>query len=262
MSLKIYCLLFSASDRVVWLCEELSEVIPTFKYELVVYPRGLEDSEGKKTLLGLHPSGTAPTMVDTTVDPPVTLTESAAIIDYIIHVHGKGHFSVGPSAGPQVYAQYLFWFNFAHGSFQAALDANLLGRALTQKGEPTQEDFMAHIVFKAFKQKTPNHLKQLETRLLHSKYLAGDQVTAAEFINIFALTTFRVFAPLDLTGYPNILRWLADITSRPAYRRTLEKAENGVPPLIQSVVPQFPWEVLGGVAGWETVPGLVKDAGK
>lgn len=261
MSLKIYTLLFAVSDRVIWLCEELSEVIPTFKYELFVYARGLEDSEGKKALMGLHPSGTAPTMVDSTVDPPVTIAESGAIVDYIIHVHGKGHFSVGPSAGPQAYAQYLYWFNFAAGSFQPFLDANILSKALTQKGEPKQEDdFMTFIVFTFFKKRTTEHLNQLNTRLSQSKYLAdGDDVTAADFMNIFAVTTFRAISPYDLTPYPNILRWLADVTSRPAYRRTMEKAERGVPPLIQPIVPQFPWEVLTGMVGWETVPSLAKE---
>ncbi|KEF59684.1 uncharacterized protein A1O9_04530 [Exophiala aquamarina CBS 119918] len=117
---------------------------------------------------------------------------------------------------------------------------------------------MTFIVFTAFKKNTAKHLKQVDARLSQSKYLAGDDITAADFMNIFAVTTFRVISPYDLSEYPHILSWLKDVTSRPAYRRTMEKAERGVPPLIQPVVPQFPWEVLGGLAGWETVPGLVK----
>lgn len=261
MSLKIYCLYYAASDRVVWLCEELSEILPTFKYELFVYPRGLEDSEGKKTLMGLHPAGTAPTMVDTTVDPPITLAESGAIVEYIIQVHGKGHFSVGPSAGPHAYSQYLYWLNFASGSLMSFLDSNLLAQALTAcKGAPTPEDGMAYMVHQSFQKRTVNHLQQLDDRLSKSKYLAGDDnVTAADFLTIFSLTTFRVFSPVDLSGHPNILRYLADVTARPAYRRTMQKAETGVPPLIQPLVPLFPFEVLLGAASWETVPGLVKD---
>lgn len=259
MSLKIYGLYYAASDRVVWLCEELSEILPSFKYELFVYPRGLEDSEGKKTLMGLHAAGTAPTMVDSTVEPPITLAESGAIVEYLIHVHGQGHFSVAPSAGPHAYSQFLYWSHFAGSSLMSFLDANLLGQALTaSKGSPTPDDGMPYMVHQAFQKRTVNHLQQLDDRLAHSKYLAGDDnVTAADFLTIFSLTTFRVFSPVDLSDRPNILRYLADVTARPAYRRTMLKAETGVPPLIQPLVPLFPFEVLLGAATWETVPGLV-----
>lgn len=263
MSLKIYCLRYAASDRVVWLCEELSELLPSFKYELFVYDRGMEDSEGKMMLVSLHAAGTAPTMVDSTVSPAITLAESGAIIEYLIHVHGQGHFSVSPSAGPHAYAEHQYWYNFAGASFQAFLDANLLGQALTAlKGVPTPEEGMAYLVYKAFKTRTTNHLKQLDDRLARSKYLAGDEVTSADFNMIFSLTTFRVFLPVDLAAHPNILRYLVDVTGRPAYRRTMKKAEMGLPPLIQPLVPMFPFEVLLGTAGWDTVPGLVKEGGQ
>ncbi|KAK5052625.1 hypothetical protein LTR84_002490 [Exophiala bonariae] len=260
MSLKIYCLHYAASDRVVWLCEELSELVPSFKYELFVYERGMEASEGKKMLVSLHAAGTAPTMVDSTVSPTITLAESGAIIEYLIHVHGQGHFSVSLSAGPHAYAEYSHWYNWAGASFQAFLDANLLGQALTAlKGAPIPEDGMAYLVHQAFKNRTLNHLKQLDDRLARSKYLAGNEITAVEFYMIFSLTTFRVFLPVDLAGHANVLRYLADITARPAYRRTMEKAEKGLQPLIQPLVPLFPFDVLLGAASWDTVPGLVKD---
>ena len=83
VSLKVYNFCFSLADRIIWLCEELTEVIQDFKYELVIFPRGMLESEGKQKLLSLHPSNTSPNMIDETISPPVTMTESQAILEYI-----------------------------------------------------------------------------------------------------------------------------------------------------------------------------------
>ena len=46
---------------------------------------------------------------------------------------------------------------------------------------------------------------------------------------LFPLSTMRVFAPRDLTPYPNIRAYLARIAERPAYRRAMEKADPWLP---------------------------------
>ncbi|KIX08697.1 uncharacterized protein Z518_03354 [Rhinocladiella mackenziei CBS 650.93] len=253
MSLTIYHLHWGQSDRIVWLCEELAELIPNFTYSLVIFPRGLPDSEGKKNLFSLHPSGTAPTMVDESTTPPIIMTESQAILEYIINVHGQGHFQITPSAGPHTYSQYLYWLCFANGSFQAFLSANLLGESLiNQPGasiDPSQNWAYLH-----YSARTPNHLNQYNNRLAESKYLAGEEFSAADMMSIYAFTLYRAVHSIDLTDYPHILRWLGDVTSRPAYRRALEKCEDGLPPLIQAKVPKVPLPVLMSVESWKVVP--------
>lgn len=252
MSLKIYHLHFAQSDRIVWLCEELSDLIPNFKYDLHVYPRGMPDSEGKKALLSLHPSGTAPTMVDSTVSPPVTMTESQAILTYILSIHGQGHLTRTPSVGPQAYAQYLYWLNFANGSFQAFLNANLVADTLAAQAQISPETLAQNPTYQHFQQRTKNHLSQYDSRLAESRYLAGDDFSAADIMNTYALTVFRGIYPMDLTEYPNVLRWLKEITSRKAYVRTMEKAEDGLPAMVDAKVPQLGFEVLLSMKSWTT----------
>lgn len=191
-------------------------------------------------------------MVDTTVSPLITMAESQAILEYIINVHGQGHFSVSPTAEPHAYSQYLYWLSFANGSFQAFLDANLLGLSIVQQ---SNVDPSGNFIYQAFQARTQNHLKQFNDRLAQSKYLAGDDFTAADMMNIYGLTVFRGMYPVDLTEYPHIPRYLADITSRPAYRRAMEKGEDGMPPMIQANVPRFSVEVLLSMASWKTVFG-------
>lgn len=37
-------------------------------------------------------------------------------------------------------------------------------------------------------------------------YFAGNDFTAADIMSVFALTTIRLFQPMDLAPYPNVRR--------------------------------------------------------
>ena len=67
-----------------------------------------------------------------------------------------------------------------------------------------------------------------EQRLGLVPYLAGDELTAADIIMVFILTTMRAFAPKDISGYPNILAYLQRIGARPAYQRAMAKGDPGM----------------------------------
>ena len=75
MSLKVYHLRLSQSERVTWLLEELQ-----LPYELHIFDRDPVSALAPAELKALHPAGTAPFFEDTTVDPPVRLGESGAIV--------------------------------------------------------------------------------------------------------------------------------------------------------------------------------------
>jgi glutathione S-transferase len=44
----------------------------------------------------------------------------------------------------------------------------------------------------------------------------------------FSLTTMRYFQPYDLARCPNVVKYLARIGARPAYRRAMEKGDPGM----------------------------------
>ena len=54
------------------------------------------------------------------------------------------------------------------------------------------------------------------------------EFTAADIMIGFSLTTMRYFMPYDLARCPNIVRYLARIGARPAYRRAMEKGDPGM----------------------------------
>ena len=100
----------SQSDRIVWLCEELA--IP---YDLVRYDRDPVTRLAPATYKALHPAGTAPVITD----DALALSESGAIVDYIVARYGNGRLTL-PSDHPD-YARFLYWCHFANGSLMPAM---------------------------------------------------------------------------------------------------------------------------------------------
>jgi glutathione S-transferase len=68
----------------------------------------------------------------------------------------------------------------------------------------------------------------VESRCGEAEYLAGNAFTAADVMMVFSLTTMRYFQPYDLARCPNIVRYLAGIGARPAYRRAMAKGDPGM----------------------------------
>ena len=72
----------------------------------------------------------------------------------------------------------------------------------------------------------------VEARLGEAEYLAGSEFTAADIMSVFSLTTMRLFQPLDLRPYPNILDYLKRIGARPAYGRAMAKSDPDLTPML------------------------------
>jgi glutathione S-transferase len=203
----------SQSERIVWLCEELG--IP---YELVRHERDPVSRLAPPELRALHPTGSAPVITDGSL----VLAESGAIADYIIAKHGDGQLALPPSHAD--YTQYLYWFHFANGNLQPAMMRDAI---LAWVNVPS-----GHPVAVLLKERLQRSLDLLETRLGSADYLAGNEFTAADIMNVFSLTTMRLFHPLDLAPYPNILAYLQRIGARDAYRRAMQKGDPGLAPLL------------------------------
>jgi glutathione S-transferase len=210
--LVVHHLGVSQSERIVWLCEELG--IP---YELKVYPRDPETRLAPAAYKALHPMGIAPVITD----GDVTLAESGAIMEYILARYGNGRLVPKPDA-PE-FPEYLFWFHFANGtqmpSEMAAWVASSVGGA-----ESPLAAVMNERVERAY--------KLLEDRLSKSPYLAGQELTAADIITVFGLTTMRAFTGRSIAGYPAILAYLKRIGERPAYKRAMAKGDPDMPPML------------------------------
>lgn len=200
MVLKVHHLGISQSERIVFLCEELS--IP---YELELHTRApMLAPESLKSVPG-NITGKSPFIEDT--DSDITLSESGAIAEYIIHRHGNGRLSVKPSEAN--YDKFLYWFHWSNATLQPQMAASMF---------PSPDEMTR----KFREARLHAALSTMEARLAESKWLAGDGFTVADIMPVYSLTTQRYWGPLlDLSKFPNIVRWLQDIGARPGYQRAV-----------------------------------------
>ena len=205
--LTVHHLGISQSDRIVWLCEELG-----IDYQLKRYDRDPVTRLAPAEYQALHAIGTAPVITD----GDLVMGESAAIIEYIIHRYGGGRLAVA-SADP-AYPDYLFWFHFANGSFMPSAMMGLVG-GLAAAGGPE--------VLKSLNRRLDRAWDMVEARLGEAAYLAGDDFSAADIMILFPMTTMRLFAPRDISAYPNVRRYLQTIGAREAFQRAMAKADPG-----------------------------------
>ena len=192
--LIVHHLAQSQSERIVWLCEELE-----LSYQLKRYdrePSGAAPANYK----ALHPFGTAPVIEHA----DLVLGESGAIVEYVCRVLAGGRLM--PEPGTDGYADALYWFHFAKGSFIPAIMLEMFGPA----GQPGPS-------------RIERALAAIESRLAASPYFGGRRLGAADIMMCLP----RFLGSRDLGAFPAIRAYLEGIVARPAHRRCVAKAEPG-----------------------------------
>lgn len=210
--LTVHHLSVSQSERILFLLEELEIPYKLVKHmrDPIVSPQSLKSLPGNGT-------GASPFLEDSDVGR--TLNESAAICEYIIHKYRNGRLAVKPNEDN--YLDYLYWFHYSNGTFQPAMVDVQFGEAAGLDSSNQLQGFMYLRMKWA--------LELVDKRLGESKYFAGDELTAADIMMMYSLTTQRYWlGPIaDLSPYPNTLRWTREVADRPAYRRAMEKGTVG-----------------------------------
>jgi len=72
----------------------------------------------------------------------------------------------------------------------------------------------------------------VEARLGEAPFFGGGNLTTADIMMVYCLTTSRAFRGTSIEPYPNTKAYLARIGTRPAYQRAMAKAEPGMKPLL------------------------------
>ena len=206
--LTVHHLRISQSERIVWLCEELG-----LDYALKLYDRRADNRLAPDEYKALHPMGIAPVIQD----DDLVLGESGAIIEYIVAKHGGGR--LVPTKDDPDFADHLFWFHLANGTM---MTNGMMAIAAVQAGATEMPPFVADRTRKAW--------AMVEQRLGEAEFFGGRQLTTADIMMGFQLTTSRAFNNMSLDAMPNIKAHLQRIGQRPAYQRAMAKAEPGMPP--------------------------------
>ena len=205
--LTVHHLRISQSERIVWLCEELG-----LDYTLKLYDRRADNRLAPDEYKALHPMGIAPVITD----GGLVLGESGAICDYIVAKYGHGR--LVPAVNSPDFADHLFWYHFANATFMAT---NMMALAvMMSEGKPA-----------AFvEDRRRKGWDMVEARLGAAPFFGGAELTTADIMMGFALTTGRAFSNMSIAPYPNVAAYLQRIGARPAYQRAMAKAEPGMPP--------------------------------
>jgi glutathione S-transferase len=209
--LTIHHLGVSQSERIVWLCEELA-----IDYQLKRYERRSDNRLAPDEYKALHPMGIAPVITD----GDLVLAESGAICDYVCERYGGGRLAPGPE-DPD-FADHLFWFHWSNGTFMTTLMMELV---LARGSGDNPASFFVD-------DRSRRGWAMVETRLGQTPFFGGANLTTADIMMVYCLTTSRAFRGTSIDGYPNLRSYLARIGARPAYRRAMARAEPNMTPML------------------------------
>lgn len=201
--ITVHHLQVSQSERIPWLLEELG--VP---YELKTYRRA--PLFAPPAYKALQHSGAAPVVTD----GGLTLAESGACVEYLARAHAGGRLFVAPSE--PAYPDFLYWWHWSNGTLQPSV-----ARAMYVRGAGEQMQKLA-------REKLGRALKALDEQLGRGgggDFIVGKELTAADIMIVFSLTTMRYFSPYSLAEYPNILKYLERIGKREAYRTAMAKSD-------------------------------------
>ena len=209
--LTVHHLGISQSERIVWLCEELG-----LTYELKRYDRRADNRLAPDEYKKLHPMGIAPVITD----GDLVLGESGAICDYICARYGDGRLTPGPN-DPD-FPDHLFWFHWANGTFMTTLMMQLV---LSGGGSGNPASVFVE-------DRSRRMWAMVEKRLGEAPFFGGRNLTTADIMMVYCLTTTRAFRGTSIEDFPNLKAYLSRIGARPAYQKAMAKAEPGMTPML------------------------------
>lgn len=198
--LKLHFAPLTRSIRIRWLLEELE-----LPYELV---RTSFIRDGNKGFAQNTPSGNFPFIED----GGVTLSESGAIVQYILERYGNGRLE--PVVGSPNRPAYLRWLHFAEGT--AANPINNIVWLTVYRQDADQ-----HIaIIDATRTSVEVIFGEVESALADQPFLAGDSLTAADIMMGFTLLSAR-WLKLLTDRYPRTLDYVDRLMARPALQMSL-----------------------------------------
>lgn len=207
----------SRSQRVLWMLEELG-----LPYEVKRYERDPNTSLAPQSLKKIHPLGKAPVITD----GDITVAESGAIIEYLVHTYGSD--KLLPPPNTPAYRDYTYWLHYAEGSLMPPL----LLRLVFEKVKSGPVPFFVKPVARMIADKTTQafigpqiktHMSFVDDHLRQHEWFAGDAFSGADIQMSFPLEASVARGAVTEQQYPNIVAYVKRVQARPAYRRALEK---------------------------------------
>lgn len=154
-----------------------------------------------------------------------TLTESAAICEYIEDLHPDPALMPKSPDGRHEVRRLVTWFD---DKFHDEVTSKLLYERVNRKIQGTGYPDSSNV--KAGAKAIKYHLDYLTWLLDHRRWLAGDQMSLADFAAAAHLSSLDYISDVDWNRSEVLKDWYAKIKSRPAFRSILADQVPGFPP--------------------------------
>ena len=204
--IKIFHAPGSRSVRIIWLLEELG-----LDYELEVLKRG----EVNEAFIEASPFSKLPTIID----GEVVMSESVAIVQYILQKYGEGRLE--PDHDSNQYAEYLQWLNFGESVLIDPIVSILIKKVF--RPEEHRHEYSVQSAEKSF----AKMIKTLNSIMEGRAYIMGDNFTDADIINGY---TLRLADNLKLLpgepGTENVVNYFKSLASREAYQKAISDTKS------------------------------------
>lgn len=179
--------------------------------EYTLHPIDLAKGENRTPqFLAMNPMGQIPVIVDRDGPggKPVTIAQSTAILLYCAEKSGK--FLPKDAAARALAYQALMSASTDVTPMFGALFACVRSK---EPHEPT---------IAMLRERLKGMFKYWDDQLARKKYAAGDEVTVADLSLLAGWLRTKGSAPDVVDGFPNLARWAAEMSARPAVQRALK----------------------------------------
>jgi glutathione S-transferase len=154
-----------------------------------------------------------------------TLSESAAINEYLEEVYPNPPLMPADPDGRYEVRRLVSWFDDKfHDEVTSKLLYERVNKKISGQGYPDSQNV------KAGARAIKYHLDYMGWLLDMRRWLAGDQMTLADFAAAAHLSSLDYISDVDWDRNANVREWYSKIKSRPAFRSILADQVPGFPP--------------------------------
>lgn len=200
-------------------CRKIRLVLAEKKIEIELVEE--KPWERRMDFLRLNPAGKVPVLREDNL----VLADSAAIFEYIEETVPEPPLLPETPAGRAEARRLTAWFD---DKFHQEVTSNLLyervNKKLSRSGHPESDRI------KAGMRNIKYHLDYIGWLMDHRRWLAGDQLTIADFAAAAHLSCLDYVGDVDWGRNAGLHEWYAKIKSRPAFRSLLVDLVPGFTP--------------------------------
>lgn len=164
--------------------------------------------ERRKEFIAMNPAGTVPILFDNSNSS--IISSSSVIVEYIEEKHqGSGNF-LGETVSKRAEVRRLqSWFDekFYNEVSKYTLNERYLNRYLPESKAPSSE------VLRIARRNLNIHLGYIEYLLEARKFLAGDNISVADFAAAAQISVLDYFGDINWQHYPPVKDWYCLIKS-------------------------------------------------